>query len=92
MTYALVRHRVRDFEQWKQRFSNEKEGRRNSGIQGGRLMRSVQDPNEVVLLLELSDVDKFQRFVRSTDLHSQIEQAGVVDVPDMFLLEDVEKI
>lgn len=92
MPAVLVRHKVRDYATWKVFFDEHGTTRQASGSGGGRLFRNAYEPNEIVILLEWDDLDKARQFVQSTDLRETMQQAGVVDQPDIYFLEEAEAI
>jgi len=92
MPYLLVRHRVENFETWKPIFDEHGATRGEHGGKGGYLFRSAEDPNEIVLLLEWEDLEKARRFAQSEDLREAMQRAGVADRPDIYFLEELEKV
>ena len=92
MPYMLVRHKVEDYERWKPVFDDHQATRRESGGKGGFLFRNADDPNETLILLEWPDLEDARRFARSDDLRETMQRAGVAEQPDIFFLEDVEKV
>ena len=88
MPALLIRHRVADFPAWKAVFEEQEDIRRANGSRGGRLFRST-DPHEVLLLLEWDDLERARLFADSDDLREAMAWAGVTDRPDIWLLEDV---
>jgi heme-degrading monooxygenase HmoA len=91
MPYLLVRHKVEDFSRWKPIFDEHGATRKAGGSRGGRLFRSVEDPQEVVILFEWDDLDKARQFAQSEDLRQAMQRAGVTDRPDVYFLEEVER-
>ena len=89
MPYILVRHKVKDYAKWKPLFDAH-EGRKTAGSQGGRIFRTAEDPNELVVLMEWDSLDKARAFAQSEDLRSTMEKAGVADQPDVYFLEEIE--
>ncbi len=92
MPYLLVRHKVTDFAKWKPVFDEHGTTRQASGSKGGLLLRSADDPNEVVLLLEWDDLDRARQFAGSDDLRQAMQRAGVADQPDLYFLDHAEKV
>jgi heme-degrading monooxygenase HmoA len=92
MPYMLVRHKVEDYERWKPVFDEHATVREQSGSMGGRLWRSADDPNEVVILFEWDNMENARRFYSSDDLRETMQRAGVVDQPDIYTLEEVEQL
>ena len=55
---------------------------------GSGLLRNIDDPNEVITLFELENVQKAREFSNSSDLRERMQEAGVADKPDIYLLSD----
>jgi hypothetical protein len=51
------------------------------------LLRNSDDPNEVVLLFETQDLQRARDFAASSDLREKMQEAGVVDKPDIYFLK-----
>jgi hypothetical protein len=91
MPYVLVRHKVRDYDLWKSVFDEHGDMRRDATSAGGILLRNKDDPNEVFILLEYTDLERARQFIDSDDLRRTMERAGVADVPDISFLEEVDR-
>lgn len=87
MSYLLVRHTVKNYEQWKKVFEESKPGAQG-GFGGGKVLRGQDDPNEIFLLLEILDIHKAKEFMQSRNLKECMEKSGVIDKPDVFYLEE----
>ena len=92
MPYMLVRHKVEDYEKWKPVFDGHQATRRESGGKGGFLFRNADDPNETIILLEWPDLEDARRFAQSEDLRETMQRAGVAEQPDIYFLEEAEKV
>lgn len=86
MRYLLVRHKVAEFEQWKSAYDAQLPAREKAGLIEEHLLRNIDDPNEVLILFEVEDLQKAREFVDSSDLRAATEKAGVVDKPDIYHL------
>jgi hypothetical protein len=86
MTHILVRHKVADFAKWKPAYDAHLAARQKAGLREKNLLRSVDNPNEVVLLFEAEDLKKAQAFSESSDLREAMQKAGVVGQPDILFL------
>jgi heme-degrading monooxygenase HmoA len=91
MAYLLVRHKIEDYAKWKAAFDAHGATRKASGSRGGYLYRNANDPNEMIILLEWDDLSRAQQFAQSDDLREAMQRAGVVDRPDVYFLEQVER-
>lgn len=92
MPYVLVRHKIEDYAKWRPVFDDDAKDRRAGGSQGGQLFRNAHDPNEILVIFEWDTMDKAQKFVESPQLAAKMQQAGVTDRPDVYFLEEVEKL
>lgn len=92
MPYLLVHHRVRDYAKWKPVFDEHGRARRTAGSGGGYLLRTADDPNDLVILLEWDTLPNARKFAESEDLRETMARAGVVARPDLYFLEEIERI
>ena len=92
MPAILIRHKVADYGAWKPVFDEHGMTRRANGCQGGRILRSADDPNEVVILLEWDDLERARLFADSDDLREAMDRAGVTDRPDIWFLAEGDRI
>ena len=83
----LIRHRIADYRAWKTVFDEHEMTRRANGSRGGRIFRNVDDPGEIVILLEWDDLDRARLFADSDDLREAMDRAGATDGPDIWFLE-----
>lgn len=88
----LIRHTVATFKKWKSVFDAHGPTRKAHGCKGGLLFRSADKPNELVLILRWSDLERARRFAASDDLREMMARAGVSDLPDVYLLDELETI
>lgn len=91
MTYLLVRQQVEDYAVWKAAFDRDAQLRQPNGSGGGFLFQSVDNPNEVVVLLAWDDEANLRRFTQSDDLRTRMADAGVLGAPDIRYLRLVEE-
>ncbi len=87
MPYILIRHTVEDYDRWKSVFDDHAPLRQAAGSKGGYLFRSADNPNEVVLIMEMEDLDRARQLVGSDDLRQVVQQAGVTGPPEIRFLE-----
>ena len=86
MPHVLIRHKVQDFAKWKPLYDANLDARKAAGLTEQELMRNADDPNDLVLLFEASDLGKARAFANSADLKQKMQEAGVVDKPDVYFL------
>ena len=81
-----------DFAKWKPIFDLHGTTRAASGCKGGQLFRSQGNPNEVVVLFEWDTHENAKKFAQSEDLRTIMKRAGVADTPDIYFLDQVERV
>jgi hypothetical protein len=86
MTHLFIRHQVADFAKWKPVYDGHLAARQNAGLREKNLLRSINNPNEVVLLFEAEDLTRAQTFTESSELREAMQTAGVVGKPDILFL------
>jgi hypothetical protein len=88
MNYILIRHKVADLAKWKPEYDDHAATRASAGLKEERLLRNVDDPNEVIILFSAQDLNKAKQFAASDDLRRKMQKAGVSDKPDIWFLKD----
>ena len=84
--FMLLRHKVRDFKSWKAGYDAHLPKRVEAGFTEKYLLRSSDDPNEVVMLFEARDTSRAKAFAASAELREKMQEVGVVDKPDVYFL------
>ena len=93
MPYLLVRHMIEDYQRWKPVFDHDHgASRKRSGSKGGWILRNLDDPSELVILLEWDSLENAKRFANADDLREAMQRARVADEPDVYFLEEVEQL
>ena len=87
MPYLLIHHTVEDYDRWKPVFDDHESLRQAAGSKGGYLFRSADNPNEVVMIMEMEDLDRARQFTESDDLRQAMQKAGVTGPPEIRFLE-----
>lgn len=87
-TYMLVRHKVKDFSEWKTGYDDHLPKRKDAGLTEKHLFQNDQDPNEVIVLFEATDLMKARDFAASDALKETMHKVGVVDKPDIYFLKE----
>jgi hypothetical protein len=88
MAHMLVRHKVADFDKWKSVYEDHRSARKAAGLKDLHLWRNEGDPSEVILLFEVSDVEKAKEFTRSPDAKEKMEVASVQELPEIVFLSE----
>jgi len=77
---------VQDFDKWKPPYDSHQQARAAAGLKELKLWHNIDEPNEIVLLFEVSDVEQAKAFVESKDLKERMAAAGVTATPDILFL------
>ena len=88
MAHVLARHKVADFGQWKTAYENDASAREAAGLKNLHLWRNEDDPTDIILLFEASDMAKAKEFLGSSQLKEKMHAAGVQGTPDIVFLSE----
>lgn len=92
MVYMLVRHKVEDYEKWKQVFDEHAAFRDTRGSKGGRLFKNIDNPDETIIIFKWDTIENARKFAGSEDLEKAMKKAGVIEKPDIYFLDEVERL
>jgi quinol monooxygenase YgiN len=92
MMHVLIRHKVTDYNSWKNVFDSHLATRKRAGETGFRVFHNVDDPHEVVLLLDWESIEEARKFMTSEELRGAMAKAGVVGAPEVQYIEDVRTV
>jgi len=86
MPYVLIRTKVQDFAKWRAAYDEHLAMRKAAGLTERYLLRNADNPNEVIILFETSDLGSARAFSISAELRQKMRESGVVDESDIFFL------
>lgn len=86
MALLVVHHKVRDYAAWRPAYDAHEPARVASGITNGRVFRKAEDPNELVILLDVADVDRARAWAAGADLKATMQNAGVLGEPVIHIV------
>jgi hypothetical protein len=75
--------KVKDFKAWRTDYNGNEKSRLSAGITNGRVFHSADDPNDVVVLQDVSDVAKARTWLGSDDLKTAMQKSGVLGSPSI---------
>jgi hypothetical protein len=75
--------KVKDFTAWRTSYNGHEKERASAGITNGRVFRSPDDPNDVVILQDVADVSKARNWLGSNEMKTVLEKSGVVGSPSV---------
>lgn len=76
-----IHHKVKDYAVWRKAYDEHEKSRHSAGITNGRVFRSAEDPNDVLILQDVADVAKARTWLGGDDLKTAMNKAGVVGAP-----------
>jgi hypothetical protein len=92
MAKVIVSHHVTDFDQWYPVFEEHGEVRRTHGATGHTVNRSVEDPNQLVIVNDFATVEDARAFMGDPSLPDAMQRAGVDGTPTIYLVDEVEDV
>jgi hypothetical protein len=78
-----VHFKVKDFNVWRTSYNGHEKDRVSAGITNGRVFRSADDPNDVVILQDVADVSKARTWLGSNEMKTTMEKSGVIGPPSI---------
>jgi hypothetical protein len=78
-----IHHKVKDYATWRKGYDEHEKSRLAAGITHGRVFRSAEDPNDILILLDVADVAKARTWLGADDLKTTMHKAGVVSSPSI---------
>ncbi|HTE29649.1 MAG TPA: hypothetical protein VK666_04695 [Chryseolinea sp.] len=80
----LIKHTVANYEKWKPAFDAHSSVRKEYGQTDLDLLREIDNPNQLLIVQKISDVQKAKAFTVLPDLKETMEKAGVTSAPEFF--------
>jgi hypothetical protein len=91
MGMMIVRHKVRDYGQWRPIFDRHADMQKRAGLSNPRVYHSADsNKSEIVIVFDTEDMKKAKDFAASADLKEAMEKAGVLDTPTIYLLKSID--
>jgi quinol monooxygenase YgiN len=90
VTHVHVGFKVKDYEQWKEGYDASIEQRKAAGEISFQVFRNVDDPNTVTVLSVQESAERVQAFLDSPDLKVRMEAAGITEMGQMLIMEEMD--
>lgn len=78
-----IHHKVKDYTAWLKGYNDHAKARHAAGITNGRIFRSAEDPNDVLILQDVDDVAKARAWLDGDELKAAMTKAGVIGSPNV---------
>ena len=88
MAHLFVRHKVKDYPVWKKVFDGFIDTRRSGGEKNYRIFHPDNEANNVLALFEWDNIENAKKFAHSSELKDAMGNAGVVEQPEIYFLEE----
>jgi hypothetical protein len=85
----VVLHRVKDYDAWRQVYDGFADVQRQGGVRAEEVLRSVDDPNDVLVTHDFDDAASAKAFFASEELHDAMGRAGVEGEPRLIWIGSV---
>lgn len=89
MATVFVRHRVADYDRWKQGYDSWQSVRKERGVKGDGVYRSEDDPNDITVYEEFDTMEAAKSFASQDDLKQQMVEIGVQGTPEVWFANRV---
>ena len=91
MTTLFIRHRVKNYAKWKKTFEAFAPTRRAGGERGYRIGHLPGKPNNLCLIFDWDSAASAAKFLKSKELRTAMQDAGVTEKPEVFIFEEIDK-
>jgi quinol monooxygenase YgiN len=88
MVAMIVRHRVANYDKWRELFDSMHSVRAAHNWIAAEVFRDAADPNLVTIVNHVRDAESAKRYGGSPDLHAAMERGGVLGAPDIQFLNE----
>ncbi len=90
VTHLHVGFKVKSYEQWKQGYDASIEQRKAAGEISFQVFRNLNDPNTVTVLSVQQSAEQVQAFMDSPDLQARMKAAGITQMGQMLIMEEMD--
>jgi hypothetical protein len=78
-----IHHKVKDYAAWRKGYDDHEKSRHAAGVTNGRVFRSAEDPNDVLILQDVADMAKARTWLGGDELKAAMTKAGVIGSPNV---------
>jgi len=78
---------VQDYAKWKSVYDTLDSFHKRHGVKSAQIFRRTEDPNELVIVSEFDNAAAAHAFVQLDELKQIMQQAGVSDHPDIYVVD-----
>ncbi len=85
---AVVRHKVADYDAWRQVYDSLADVQRAGGVTAESVHRLVGDGNDLLVLHQFDTLNAAEAFLNSSELRDGMHEAGVQGAPTIEIFQD----
>jgi hypothetical protein len=89
MTMLFVRHTVSSYSAWRKRYDEFNGVQKAKGVKAQSVYQAADNPNDITVTHEFADLETAQAFVKSDELKTAMQGAGVVGAPTIWFTNKV---
>ncbi len=86
--FVIVTSKVKDFKVWKAAYDDHINVRKEFGLAEHHVLQGTDDPNEIVIMLKVSDLNRAKAFLADPKVQEVISKSGVVGKPQVHFLRE----
>jgi hypothetical protein len=87
MPYLLVKQKIVDFNRWYAVFKSDARAQKEAGLHDLVILKEIYDPNSIVCLFKIDDLDKAKAFTTSPNSVKSADLSGIIGIPEILFLE-----
>ena len=91
MAILTVRHTVADYSVWKAGYDDHSAARKEHGAIRDQVLQSVDDPNDLLVLVEFGSLTDAKAFANDPSLKETMSASGVLGAPDISFRERTDE-
>jgi hypothetical protein len=80
---VTIHLKVKDYATWRASYDGREKSRLSAGISNGKVFRSAENPNDVVILQDVVDMAKARTWFGSDEMKAAMEKSGVLGSPNV---------
>ena len=79
MAYLYIQQIVEDYEQWRSVFDEQREVRKSAGALNSLVLRDVDEPNRLSVLVEFDTLENARKYVARPQLPELMKRAQIIE-------------
>ncbi|HET7077856.1 MAG TPA: hypothetical protein VFM49_10450 [Chloroflexia bacterium] len=91
MAWIHVRHRVQNYNKWKETYDKTAGYKRHEGWKRYRVYQVSGDREDLIVMEQFATLEQARAYAGSQFLRDAFEQEGVVGQPEILLLDGLEE-